>query len=84
MQSPPELQWEPCLPPRGFSENSAGCGYGASDTEGLPAPTLPGGHSQRPLSALRTHTQDHTWKRRLYFLTKAAVQRLLRGQIVAS
>ena len=84
VQSPPELQWEPCLPPRGFNEDSVGGGMEPVTRKGLPAAALPGGHPQRPLSALRTHTQDRTWKTHFYFLTKASVQRLLRGQTVAS
>ena len=63
MQSPPELQWEPCLPPRGFNENSAGCGYGASDTEGPPR-SCPawGSPPKASFSFKKTHPRPHLEK----------------------
>ena len=85
VQSSPELQWGPCLPPRGLNENSVGCGYGASDTEGPPG-SCPawGSPPKASFSSENTHLWPHIWKRCFYFLTKVTVRRLLRGPTAAS
>lgn len=48
---PPELQRQPCLPPRGFNGKSAGCACGARDTASA-SPFLPSGVASKGLFQL--------------------------------